>query len=225
MLDLGCGTARHLRGLAACGVKCQGVDISTAMLKFAQAAAQGSGLEVQLVHGDLRTFQLPEGSEAVDMACILMGTMQHMVTNDDALAAVCAAKQAIRPGGLVVLELAHPYDLWDGTLAGAEDYPEVWDADMDDGSKLYVEWGREGDPFDGLLQVLERTVCVTLTKDGNHVTTLMDVCEMRQFSMQELNLIAATLQMDVVGVYGEMNMAVELDDNEAYRLVMCLQKR
>lgn len=44
-------------------------------------------------------------------------------------------------------------DLWDGTLAGAEDYPEVWDSDLSDGSKLYVEWGREGDPFDGLMQV------------------------------------------------------------------------
>ena len=31
--------------------------------------------------------------------------------------------------------------------------------------------------------------------------------------------------MQIVGVYGEMDMAVELDDDEAYRLVMCLQKR
>jgi hypothetical protein len=34
-----------------------------------------------------------------------------------------------------------------------------------------------------------------------------------------------TFAHQVVGVYGEMDMSVELDDDEAYRLVMCLQKR
>jgi hypothetical protein len=43
--------------------------------------------------------------------------------------------------------------LWDGTLAGSEEYAEVWDSELADGSKLYIEWGREGDPFDGLSQV------------------------------------------------------------------------
>lgn len=46
-------------------------------------------------------------------------------------------------------------------------------------------------------QVLERTVCVTVAKDGKHVKTLMDVCEMRQFSMQELNFAAKLLNLKV----------------------------
>jgi hypothetical protein len=42
------------------------------------------------------------------MALILMGTLQHMVRNADAVAALRAARDALRPGGLLLLEMAHP---------------------------------------------------------------------------------------------------------------------
>jgi len=139
-----------------------------------------------------------EGEKPVDMALIMMGTLQHMLSNDDAIKAVGGAKDAVRSGGLIVLECAHPYDLWDGTLVtNSEEYLEVWDGDTADGGKLYVQWGTEGDPFDALTQVLERTVTVTKTKEGKPVRTLMDVCEMRQFSMQELYLLARMLDLEV----------------------------
>lgn len=47
------------------------------------------------------------------------------------------------------------------------------------------------------VQVLERTVCVTVTKDGQHERTMMEVSDMRQFSMQELLLIAQLAGLEV----------------------------
>jgi hypothetical protein len=38
------------------------------------------------------------------------------------------------------------------------------------------------------------------------------------------NVLSARAAVKVVESYGEMNMAVAVDDDEAYRLVMCLRK-
>mmetsp|Transcript_16341 Transcript_16341/g.45547 ORF Transcript_16341/g.45547 Transcript_16341/m.45547 type:complete len:351 (-) Transcript_16341:209-1261(-) len=198
VLDFGCGTGRHILELAAAGVACRGVDLNQQMLDFAADLAKQKGVPLRLEQGDMRSYVLAEGEKPVDMALIMMGTLQHMLSNDDAIKAVGGAKDAVRSGGLIVLECAHPYDLWDGTLVtNSEEYLEVWDGDTADGGKLYVQWGTEGDPFDALTQVLERTVTVTKTKEGKPVRTLMDVCEMRQFSMQELYLLARMLDLEV----------------------------
>ncbi len=43
-----------------------------------------------------------------DMATCLLGTMMHMLTNEDALRVFRGVAAALRPGGLFVVELAHP---------------------------------------------------------------------------------------------------------------------
>jgi hypothetical protein len=48
-------------------------------------------------------------------------------------------------------------------------------------------------------QVLERTICATVTKDDKHVRTLMEISDMRQFSMQELLLLAELAGLEVSG--------------------------
>jgi SAM-dependent methyltransferase len=47
-----------------------------------------------------------EGS--FDMVVCMLGTLSHMLTNKQAAAAFGAAARHLRPGGLLLLELAHP---------------------------------------------------------------------------------------------------------------------
>jgi hypothetical protein len=51
-----------------------------------------------------------------DLALLPLGTLAHALTNDDALRWLAAAGNALRPGGLLVLELPHPADVFDGAL-------------------------------------------------------------------------------------------------------------
>ncbi len=58
----------------------------------------------------------------------------------------------VRPGGLLVLELSHPDELFSGSFFSPDEFVDAWDAAVGDKSVL-VEWGREGDDFNSTTQV------------------------------------------------------------------------
>ncbi len=50
------------------------------------------------------------------MVVCLLGGFSHMLTNNDAIQCLQRVAEALRPGGLFVVELAHPSDIFDGSL-------------------------------------------------------------------------------------------------------------
>ena len=58
----------------------------------------------------------PQEPGKCDMVMCLLGTFSHMLDNESAVSAFKAVARHLRPGGLLVLELAHPGDLFDGTF-------------------------------------------------------------------------------------------------------------
>lgn len=134
--------------------------------------------------------------------------------------------QHLAPGGLFVLELAHPGDLFDGTLIIGDGGRETWELEAEAaGQKLFVEWGRDMDEFDPVSQVLQRSVCITIFDQEAAVESLEEVVPYRQYTVQEVQLLAAMTGLKVVGLFGEMALHVDLNHEEAYRLVACLQKQ
>lgn len=80
---------------------------------------------------------------------------------DNASARACflSAAQQLRPGGCLIVELAHPGDLFDGTFIIGDGGRELWEVErkarpgVAAGEKLLVEWGHEFDTFDLASQV------------------------------------------------------------------------
>jgi hypothetical protein len=58
----------------------------------------------------------------------------------------------VRPGGLLVLELPHPDELFGGSMLSDEAFVDCWAHEEGD-SRVFVEYGREGDEFDLVTQV------------------------------------------------------------------------
>jgi len=119
-LDLGAGPARHSVELARCGVAVTALDANPTMLAYAEslaaAAAPPLAGGVRFLRGDMRTGAgLPAGS-TFDLVICLLGTFSHNLDNRAAGEALATAERHLAPGGLLVLELAHPGDLFDGTL-------------------------------------------------------------------------------------------------------------
>ena len=102
VVDLGCGTGRHLDLLAAAGYQVLGVDRSPAMVDQARKRLAPHGDRAEVRQADLLGFTAPTRFDAAIMMFSLLG---YQVSNVDTLAALAAARRQLRPGGLLVFDL------------------------------------------------------------------------------------------------------------------------
>ena len=89
---------------------------------------------------------LQDGQQA-DAAALLLGSIGHLLTNEDAIQCFIATAAALRPGGLLIVELPTPEDLFDGAFI----LGDAWDAHLD-GQEIVVTYGQDDDSFDPLSQ-------------------------------------------------------------------------
>lgn len=76
-----------------------------------------------------------------DLAAVLLGSLAHCLDNEAALACFGELGRAVRPGGLLVLELPHPSDLWGGYCLEDDQFVEAWDAEVGGDGRA---WGGGG---------------------------------------------------------------------------------
>ena len=95
ILELGCGTGRLTRPLAAIGYDVLGVDLDPDMLGW---SAPG----VELVQADMRSFDL---SRDFPLVIVPYNTLQLLTTAADQQACFAAVRRHLRPGGELGLEV------------------------------------------------------------------------------------------------------------------------
>ncbi|KAG2498731.1 hypothetical protein HYH03_003471 [Edaphochlamys debaryana] len=230
VLELGCGPARHLAGLARAGVpKLVGMDLSTDMLGHARSVVAKElgprASAVELLQMDMAEFDLPQHRD-LDMVMCLLGTFCHLLDTQQAIACFKATAAHLRPGGLFLLELPHPGDLFDGSLIIGDGGRDVWEVPMPGpgNKKVFVEWGAELDNFDPVTQILFRTVTVNVLAGDTAEDVVEEVVPYRQYTVRELELLAGMAGLSTAGLYGEMRVGVDLEHEDAYRMVAVFKK-
>jgi SAM-dependent methyltransferase len=98
VLDLGCGTGRHARRLAAHGCRVLGIDLSSASI---QAAKRHETHDLWFRRQDMR---LPLGVRAFDAVFNLFTSFGYFEDPSDDLAVVENIARALKPGGWLVLD-------------------------------------------------------------------------------------------------------------------------
>ncbi len=273
-LEVGCGPARHTMLLAQSGIpkRSVGVDLSPEMIEYARERAREQGLEgrTAFVVADMMCTEgfkgsVVEGDELFDAAAIMLGTFSHCLDNDSAVATLRNVGECVKPGGILVIELGSPRDIYQGAfyLGGflnaweigesgdvdfAEDFEEYEDdndgpnddvrediedvEDIGDGPvegelRVMVEYGREGDRFDVERGVLSRTTGFSLfDTDGELVSSSVSVVDQRQFTLQELDLLARLSGWRLLpeGVFGDFDVAVSMHDETADRMIAVFRR-
>jgi len=102
VVDLGCGTGRHLDLLAAEGFRVLGVDRSESMVDQATKRLARHGDRAEVTRADVIRFASPRRFDAAIMMFSLLG---YQMSNVDTLAALSAARRQLRPGGLLAFDL------------------------------------------------------------------------------------------------------------------------
>jgi SAM-dependent methyltransferase len=107
ILEPMCGSGRLLVALARAGYRVTGVDISPALLALARSRLASAGLlgQATLIEADIRQAALggPFG-----LAFIGLNSFMHLSTVADQLAALGNIHAALRPDGLLALDLFNP---------------------------------------------------------------------------------------------------------------------
>ena len=107
VVELGVGTGRIAVPVAAAGIAVIGVDSSAGMLEICreQAELAGVGGLLDLRLGDYRS---PPVAGPVDLVLCPFRAYLHLHSDDERLAALCAARDLLRPGGRLVFDVFTP---------------------------------------------------------------------------------------------------------------------
>lgn len=236
VLELAAGPARHsLTALSRTDSPVKSVtavDLSPEMKEYAlqladevRSSQQQQDECFEYICGDMREPLAKE--KTFDSVWILLGSLQHLQTNQDVVKCFSSAHDALKPGGTLILELPHPRE----TFSMVECTKNGWEVPLEDETgeefgELQIVWGDETDTFDAIQQVRQFTVSFDLkTTQEKDRQSVRQIVPMRLFTAQEIDALATCSGFEVVAMYGALDKDVAVDDeDEAFRLVCVLQK-
>jgi SAM-dependent methyltransferase len=94
--DLACGTGTTAVELARSGIRVYAVDASLEMCRLARKKSREAGAGVRVLHGDMRSFRLPE---PVDLVTCEFDAVNHLQRKADLNRVARAVARALAPGG------------------------------------------------------------------------------------------------------------------------------
>eukprot|EP00238_Polyblepharides_amylifera_P001022 CAMPEP_0196574338 /NCGR_PEP_ID=MMETSP1081-20130531/4071_1 /TAXON_ID=36882 /ORGANISM="Pyramimonas amylifera, Strain CCMP720" /LENGTH=280 /DNA_ID=CAMNT_0041892331 /DNA_START=623 /DNA_END=1465 /DNA_ORIENTATION=+ len=222
-LELAAGPARHSIELAKRGVEALALDSELAMVQLGLLNAEEAGVQIKYLQKDMRRFdEVPSQAGQVQLVLLLFGSAEYLVTNDDFVSCLQSCKEVLEPGsGLVLVELQHPEVTFSVVTS---DWGQAWEAvDEKTGNRVLVEWGREGDEFNSLTQVVQkRTSFNVFDKKNELLNSHESIMPQRLYTCTELDALVRLSGFTICKLYGDMDMNMELSE-ESDRMVAVLK--
>ncbi len=109
VLELGCGTGRIIREVAAAGFDSTGIDSSQSMLAYARdlIASEETEGKIDLIEGDFRRNNLVEAG-TFGVAIIALDSLLHATTQADQVRVLRSAWTALDPRGQLIVDVFNP---------------------------------------------------------------------------------------------------------------------
>jgi SAM-dependent methyltransferase len=216
VLELAAGPAEHARGLARRGLDVTTLDLSPAMCARAVELAASDQLPLTVVQGDMRDFRL---GRQFDLAITMLNSVCHLLTLDDLLGHLASVAAHLAPGGLYIMELAHPADVF----AIERRTSTEWSSEIR-GGVVRVRWGGGTDAIDPVTQVTREHVSVTYYPHAGPVRSVTDVVPNRFWTATELTAaIRLAGRLEIVACHGDFDVATPVTAPDAWRMILVLR--
>jgi SAM-dependent methyltransferase len=105
VLDVACGSGRHVLGLAHRGYRCVGQDYTPEQVRTAQTRAKRAGLAIKLLQGDATKLRYEGKFDGVLALYILF----LLPDDDSVLTCLGQVYRALRSGGVMVCNIANSF--------------------------------------------------------------------------------------------------------------------
>ncbi len=225
-LELGCGPARHAREFARRGWRAVGLDLSNDMLDYALEGAARDDVCIEAVCANMTDFSL---DAPVAIAANLMESLSHLITNEQVVAHFRAVARNLLPGGVFLIEMAHPDSIWRDNL------PNTWVSHSTDmpffqhepHTEVDVLFGAADDPFDWITQQWLVTTRLRIRQANQPDRMIEEHHPHRWYLAQELNaLIELSGAFASAHWFGNMILPTQPFDNtpDSDRMLLVLVK-
>ena len=218
LLDIGCGSGRHLTALAKQGYEMTGIDLSPEMVAYVNEQATQSHLPVTATVGDLRRLNL---KGPYDAAFCFMDTFRFLLTNKEILSHLRAVAAALAPGGLYLTDFWVPSQ-WD--MVGNEIHQ--WEQTEGD-TTVRVFYLQHPETIDPITQTFEDELVFEVHEHGDTKEIRGGPTRTRLLLPQEfLGLVEGSGVLTPVSTHGEFDLAKPLDRSSlSWRMISVLKKR
>lgn len=211
VLELGVGTGRIAVPLAEGGATVTGVDLAQGMLAIARRRAGSLG--ITFVESDIRSVRLPD---RFDLVIAPLGTLQHMETPDDAVAALETMASHLAEDGVAVIDVESPVP--DDYDPSPQPLIQHWSKPWRDGRVTKVV-SVDAIPSEGAKAI---TWHYDIAEQDGALRRLTAEFLLRTFTSPELELAARIAGLRVAARFSDYDFNPYFDGAE--RLVMILQR-
>ena len=218
LLDIGCGSGRHLLELAKRGYQMTGIDASPEMISHVREEAKQAGLQVAAGVGDLRHLEL---TGAFDAAFCFMDTFRFLLTNDQIVTHLKAVAGLLEPGGLYLTDFWVPSRF---DHIGEEIYQ--WEQETDE-LKVRVFYIQHPETVDPISQTFEDELVFEVEEGGGTREIRGGPTRTRLILPQEFEaLVRASGAFERLGTFGDFDLAKPFTrESLSWRMISVLQKR
>jgi SAM-dependent methyltransferase len=216
-LELGAGPGEHARFMAEIGLTSHALDLAEDMVNYVLTEGKNHQ-KLSASVDNMCDFSL---TKKFDIAALLMDSTSYLLTNQDVVNHLQCVAKHLMDGGLYILEMAHPANVFGTATTSGTD----WDMERD-GTKVHVKWGHKGDIFDPITQITQVSTKITVTE--NEVTTIYeDQAPQRSFTSQEMEaLVELSGVFTIKERFGSLDREIPFDNSKsAWRMVLVLQKK
>lgn len=193
LLELGIGTGRVGLELACEGFDVTGIELSDKMLHLAKKKAAGRKINIRLIRGDMRNFEL---DEKFDLIYITYNSILHLLKDEEVTRLLECVKKHLKKEGAFLIDVYNPAL---GVVQSAEEYFFREFPDPESGHKIELFLRHE---YDKQLRV--ETVHWSFRKEKKEIET--EVIRIRAYAPGELDNYLASNGFVIRGLFGSYQM-------------------